>query len=47
MESKTTDKQALATYLLALAILQGNGRTYVNHEIMDALERLQKEFNLN
>lgn len=46
MEAKTTDKQALATYLLALAQLQANGKTYVNHEIMDAMERLQKEFNL-
>lgn len=46
MDAKATDKQALAIYLMALAILQGNGKTYVNHEIMVALERLQKEFNL-
>lgn len=46
MDAKATDKQALATYLMALAILQGNGKTYVNHEIMDAIERLKQEFNL-
>jgi len=38
--------QALATYLLALSILQQTNRTYVNHEISKALENIERELDL-
>lgn len=41
------DSQALATYLIGLAILQGNQKTHVNREIMTVIERLQNELKLN
>lgn len=43
MENET---HTLAIYLIALAILQGNGKTYVNHEITDVLERMKIELGL-
>lgn len=37
---------ALATMLVGLAILQGNGVTYVNREIAEVIERLKLELAL-
>lgn len=45
--TKQSDAQALATYLIGLALLQGNQKTHVNREIMDVIERLQTELKLN
>ncbi|WP_338452320.1 hypothetical protein R4Z09_10805 [Niallia oryzisoli] len=36
----------LAVYLVGLAILQQNGKTYVNREIEIAMKELQKELKL-
>ncbi|WP_428909057.1 hypothetical protein [Niallia sp. Krafla_26] len=36
----------LAIYLVGLAILQGNGKTYVHREIETAMKEIQKEMNL-
>jgi hypothetical protein len=38
--------QTYALYLIALAILQQNDKTFVNREISDVLERLQQELDL-
>lgn len=40
------DGNTLALYLLALAILEGNGKTYVSKEIREAIELLQNELGL-
>lgn len=37
---------ALATYLVALAILESNGKTYVSREIREAIEQLKIELGL-
>lgn len=36
----------LAVYLVGLAILQHNGKTYVNREIETTMKEIQKELNL-
>lgn len=46
MDGNTLSSQALATYLLALAVLESNGKTYVSKEIREAIERLQRELRL-
>lgn len=38
---------SLALYLIALAILEGNGNTYVSREIREAMRQLQYELGLN
>lgn len=40
------ETQSKALYLIALALLQNNGTTYVNREITDALEAIQKELRI-
>lgn len=37
---------ALATYLVALAILEQNGKTFVSREIRDAIDQLKIELGL-
>lgn len=39
------EAQALATYLLALSILEHNGKTYVSREIRNTIQELEKHFN--
>lgn len=39
--------QSLAIMLVGLALVQGNQKTHVNHELMDVLERLKAELDLN
>lgn len=41
-----SEQQTLATYLIALALLQKNQRTHVNYEIKAVIEKLQTELNL-
>jgi len=36
----------MALYLIGLALLQNNGKKFVNREIDEAVEELQKELNL-
>lgn len=43
MEGNTS---ALATYLIALAILESNGQTYVSREIREVIEQLRIELGL-
>lgn len=38
---------SLATLLVALAILQSTGKTYVNREIEDVLKQLKIELGIN
>ncbi|MFC4387752.1 hypothetical protein ACFOZ1_07980 [Gracilibacillus marinus] len=40
------EKQALATYLLALAQIEGNNRTHVHREMLLVIDELNKQFNL-
>ncbi|GAQ18521.1 serine palmitoyltransferase, LCB1 subunit [Oceanobacillus picturae] len=37
---------ALATYLVALAILESNGDTFVSREIRDTIDQLKTELNM-
>jgi hypothetical protein len=46
MSDKHNDTQALATYLIGLALLQKNQRVHVNREIVSVVQRLQDEFKL-
>lgn len=39
--------EALSLYLVGLAILQGNGKTYVNYEISEVMEAIKKELGFN
>ncbi|MFD2923885.1 hypothetical protein [Halobacillus naozhouensis] len=41
------ETNALATYLVALALLQNTGKTHVNHEIMDVIEILKRELRMD
>ncbi|WP_419893604.1 hypothetical protein [Oceanobacillus kimchii] len=38
---------ALATYLVALAILESNGETFVSREIRDAINKLKQDLELS
>lgn len=38
--------QTLALYLIALALLEANGQTYVSREIREALELFQYEIGM-
>lgn len=39
--------QALATYLIALAILEKNGQTYVSREIRETIEKIKQDIKSN
>lgn len=45
-DEKQTDVQALATYLLALSIMEKTNNTYVTREIRQALAEVKKELGL-
>ncbi|WP_264371378.1 hypothetical protein [Virgibacillus necropolis] len=40
------DGKTLALYLIALAMLEANGQTYVSREIREAMNQLQYEIGL-
>jgi hypothetical protein len=46
INEEKTEANALATYLIGLALLQQNQRTHVNREIAEVVAKLQTEFNL-
>ena len=41
-----SQKQELATYLIGLALLEANGKTFVSREIREVIEELKQELNL-
>jgi len=41
-----TDGNTLALYLMALAIIESNGKTYVSREIREAMEQIQRELDI-
>ena len=45
-DNKSERAQALADYLKALAMLEQTGKTYVNQEIRQVLEEIQRELGL-
>lgn len=42
----TSNNQSLATYLLALAIIEQTGRTYVSRELRTAIDTMAYELKL-